>query len=77
MHALAGRAIPPSFFRSWWTTQIVIVFLWRSMPTYFMVPLLLWKLEIEKHQSPDYHEFKGLHHGSLASFMVSPGCVSL
>jgi hypothetical protein len=30
-----------------------------------MVLLLLWKRETEKHQSPVYHEFKGLHHVGL------------
>jgi Ion channel len=47
------------------------------MPTYFIVLLLLWKREIEKPQSPVYHEFKGLHHVGLASFIVSPGTILL
>ncbi|HLN31535.1 MAG TPA: hypothetical protein VK395_27590, partial [Gemmataceae bacterium] len=45
---------------------------WRSMPTYFTVVLLLWKLILLNTQYPVYHELKGLHQSASASFIVSP-----
>src|SRR5437868_4308277 len=51
-HSSRWRAITFFLPRSRTTTQTLIVFLWRSTPTYFMGLLLLWKQIGEEHTNP-------------------------